>query len=161
MYKSAKVWVCVNNSDLGKVRKVDISDIKLVKDTSLKITLNQVKDVVGNVKLCKYTGFYVHREGEIDLLGKELINNFNSYEKALNLALLGDESYISNGKVAPDCGCAIHHWDFAKPYLYDTLDIDYDTIYVDYIFYSGKWYVRIDKKWALLEPMIDNMIEIC
>ena len=44
MYKSAKVWVCVNNSDLGEVRKVDISNIKLVKDTSLNITLNQVKE---------------------------------------------------------------------------------------------------------------------
>ena len=59
--------------------------------------INKFQCRVKHVKLSPYLEIYSHFDGYVDGVGRCLIENFGTYEKALNLVLCGDHSSIING----------------------------------------------------------------
>lgn len=87
------IWLKINPDDFGKTLHSDISTLpnpiegKNELDTAVCIPDNPLNNIL-------YLGIYCHWDGYPDGVGKELQNKFNTYEKVLNLILLGDCSSI-------------------------------------------------------------------
>ena len=90
MSTTSTIYVKVRKEDKGKALKCDLSKVILNLDNSFKIKKEEIERKITPIKLDKdYIRIYVHWNGYVDGVGRELLNNYD-YEKALNLILLGD-----------------------------------------------------------------------
>lgn len=99
---------------------------------------------------------YHHWDGYPEGVGETLINEYNTYEKALNLVLGGDCSTI-NRAYSPYALRKSEDWDTIKPQLI-TEDCGISEEY-DYMFKDGEWFVRSSydkrcKKWTLVSKIL-------
>lgn len=91
---------------------------------------------------------YVHSDGYPDGVGRCLIDNYNSYEKALELFNFGDASYL--GKTIDECSFYNRDWnrdiDEARKYKTEWLYMhamrgeEWHIEYI-YIFKNNEWFV--------------------
>lgn len=108
-----------------------------------------------------YIGIYCHYDGYIDGVGKELLENYNTREKALNLISCGDCSEVLDNvrayfpwrtNVAMDVNQLRRVWNVQRPYQSKVLD--FRTHYV-YLFENGEWYlVSKDYSKTLLKDLV-------
>ena len=112
--------------------------------------INKFQCRVKRVKLSPYLEIYCHFDGYVDGVGRCLIENFGTYEKALNLVLCGDHSSIING-TSPYVALGECKWDECKPKRYNS--IPEVTGNYQYLFKSDKWYHRDfrNKTWRLVK----------
>lgn len=87
------IWVKIQETDFGKTLKSDISLLSNSVECGDKINTAVCipSKPLNNIL---YLGIYCHWDGYLDGVGKELQTKFDTYEKALNLILLGDCSTI-------------------------------------------------------------------
>ena len=82
---------------------------------------------------------YHHWDGYPDGVGDTLLNEYNDYDKALNLVLGGDVSTI-NGRYTPYATRKGEDWDSIQP---EAVNEDYPCKEeYDYMFKDGEWFVR-------------------
>lgn len=112
----------------------------------------------------KVIRIYHHWDGYPDGVGKTLLEEFNSYEKAINLIAFGDASDI-NGTTAVfyNSWREGEDWKHTKPRQYtseqayeESCDEDYA-----YLFKDGKWYVKNcwsdeNTDWKAVEEVIEK-----
>ena len=135
MSTRSMIYVKVNEEDFGKVMTCDI--VKLpnpIIDLNYPCVEYHIHPNPTDKVL--YLGIYCHFDGYPSGVGKELKENFNTYEKALNLILLGSCSSIINHIRT------YHNWRNEQleivckqglpPKLGDSIDYGY-------IFENGKW----------------------
>lgn len=115
--------------------------------------INKFQCRVKRVKLGQYLEIYCHFDGYVDGVGRCLIENFETYEKALNLVLCGDHSSIINGTI-PYIALWETKWDWFKPKKYNS--VPEVTENYQYLFKSNEWYYRDfwDKTWRLVRDYI-------
>lgn len=93
MSTHCRIYVRINKEDFGKTLTADINQLPnpLVDNNypclPIKILSSPTDD-------CLLMGIYCHFDGYSSGVGAELKKKFNTYEKALNLILLGSVSYI-------------------------------------------------------------------
>lgn len=145
MSTNARIWVKIDPQDYGKTLKADETKLPF------KLVENNYPTMVG-VKIDPkpvapiYIGVYVHFDGYfVGGVGQALVENFKTYEQALNLVLLGDLSYID-----PNDGiCSYHNWrnedfhavqcQYDEEYFYKMLQQAYYEY--EYVFENGTWEV--------------------
>ena len=146
------VWVKIKEEDKGSTKKADLIEVGLLEGDTLcyRDKEDVAKDKIQGVELNgNYIGFYHHFDGYLSGLGKTLLEHFDTYDKILNIALLGDESSIVDGDISPYCSFERERWDNIKPTVKDELgNIEYEF---EYLFNNDKWYYRYgDIDWTLL-----------
>lgn len=137
MATRCNICVRLRREDIGKSLRIDLEKIEsnsgAVNSYFNEVTLDG-----------EYIEIYVHWDGYPTGVGKELVSNYNTYEKALNLTLGGDCSsvysewipYVINNQ----------DWDQNKPRILSELpDAENDYLYV---FDLDCWWV---KSWSGLE----------
>lgn len=166
MSTNSVIMVKINDSDKGKMlslKKKLLPFPILDKEVDFKLMCNRAtkedyekafKEVdmkaFHKIKLIgNYIAIYHHWDGYPTALGRELLDNYNSYEKALNLMSLGNCSSIMSGgfndrpnfitpyALGHDCK---DQWnEEAKPKLLDKPN-DWRKQYT-YVFENNQWYV--------------------
>ena len=101
---------------------------------------------------------YHHFDGYIKGVGKTLIENYNSYEDALNLVLGGDCSSI-NGSYCSYATRKGEDWEGIQPKAIDE-NLPAKNEY-DYMFKGDKWFVRAlyneeYKDWTPLDEAVEK-----
>ena len=113
---------------------------------------------------------YVHSDGYPDGVGHCLVNNYNSYEKAIELFNFGDASYL--GETIDECSFYHRDWkrdlDKARMYKNEWLYMhamkgeEWHIEYI-YIFKDGRWFVSsgesVDTKKTTLPMKIYDDVE--
>lgn len=136
------IGVVVNPQDNGKTIEPNIElfgkEIETYSDVP-ELHKTVIKDSTKVIRI------YHHWDGYPSGLGKTLTEEFNSYEKALNLITFGDASSINGTSAAFYNSCRKgEDWDNTKPRQYDTeteYEVTCDEDYA-YLFKDGKWYVK-------------------
>lgn len=96
------------------------------------------EDVIINKK---YLGIYCHFDGYPDGVGKELVNNYSDFSKALNLILGGDCSVILDGSIRRYATREGENWKYIQPRQLDIIQkVSDDSEYL-YIFMNNRWYL--------------------
>lgn len=107
-----------------------------IKDEDLGRQITHLSDNTV-VTLGKYMTIYCHSDGYVDGVGKALYDEYNSYEKVLNLILEGDCSSI---------GVPYYKWekysDNKPKGSMERPKINEEYLYV---FEDGEWYVSSEK----------------
>ena len=85
-----------------------------------------------------YIEIYHHWDGYPSSLGKTLLDEFNDYDKALNLCLGGDASTINNDVIKQYTPWRGESWEYCKPSMLDAPRYWNDYLYK---FEDGEWYV--------------------
>lgn len=140
MSTTSTIYVKVRKEDKGKALKCDLSKITLSFNNPFKIKKEEIERKITPIKLDKdYIRIYVHNDGYVDGVGRELLNNYD-YEKALNLILLGDESSII-GECKPYVGRTDYpeEWEDIKPMT--MYDVEQDEMFTYLLDDDDKWYV--------------------
>lgn len=149
------IYMEVKPQDIGKFKKCNTDNIVLYGGEDdwddRKFFNGLLAERLKRVKIRKFVGIYHHNDGYLNELGKTLSNKFNTYDKALNLILCGDEiSIVNHGKLKPYM-CLNDNWDLYKPMASEYLPPSPSHNY-DYLFKDGKWYFRHGnmERWRLL-----------
>lgn len=102
-----------------------------------------------------YLQIYVHYDGYPEHMIPTLLNNFNSYDKALALVLAGDASSINEKFGDVVCYAYEDGFESTRPAQQDMPTLDEEYLY---IFKDDKWYIDvpegyipIDKYFEILE----------
>ena len=149
------IGVVVNPQDKGKAIEPSLELLGKEIETTLE---NQEFHTTTIDESTEVIRIYHHWDGYPDGVGRTLFEEFNSYEKAINLIAFGDASDI-NGTTAVfyNSWREGEDWKHTKPRQYtseqayeDSCDEDYA-----YLFKDGKWYVKNcwsdeDKDWKEL-----------
>ena len=174
MSTNAVIMVKINDSDNGKMLslKKDLLPFPILdKEVDYKLMFNKAtkedyekafKEVnmkaFRNIKLIgNYIAIYHHWDGYPTALGRELLDNYNSYEKALNLMALGNCSSIMsggfNGKPNFITPYALSNndkdpWNEEKPTFLNAAT-EWQEQYT-YVFENNQWYVIKKRKMIKL-----------
>lgn len=136
MSTRSMIYVRVNEEDFGKVLTCDISKLPNPM-TELNYPCVEYRIHPNPLDKVLYLGIYCHFDGYPGGVGAELINKFNTYEKALNLILLGACSYII------DSIKSYHNWRNEDIEIHSvqgrTPTFKGDMISHKYVFENGKW----------------------
>lgn len=134
MATHCRIYLRINKENFGKTITADITKLPnpMVENNypclPIKIHSNPLNDVL-------FMGIYCHFDGYPSGVGTELKEKFDTYEKALNLVLLGDVSHII-GTIK-----SYHNWRNEEVDIRVLQDIvprpceDYT-----YIFHNGEWH---------------------
>lgn len=151
MATRATITLKIKDEDLNKTKKFDID--KLPENTSYKDDcIENLREVTLNKP---YISIYHHFDGYPEGLGLTLYEEFNDYDKALNILLGGDASSINGDTIIQYCPAyQDENWDRTKPDLTDEIpaaDQDYQ-----YYFDDEKWWFRGYEKtnWKDLEKFL-------
>lgn len=151
MATRATITLKIKDEDLNKTKKFDID--KLPENTSYKDDcIENLREVTLNKP---YISIYHHFDGYPEGLGFTLYEEFNDYDKALNILLGGDASSINGDTIIQYCPAyQDENWDRTKPDLTDEIpaaDQDYQ-----YYFDGEKWWFRGYEKtnWKDLEKFL-------
>lgn len=89
----AMIYLKVNEKDVGMELYPDLE--RLPKQRHI---LPRIQSKLEYVELKEgYMGIYHHNDSDPELLGKTLLEHYNTYNDVRNLLLFGDESCIVNG----------------------------------------------------------------
>ena len=151
MATRATITLKIKDEDLNKTKKFDID--KLPENTSYNDDcIENLREVTLNKP---YISIYHHFDGYPEGLGLTLYEEFNDYDKALNILLGGDASSINGDTIIQYCPAyQDENWDRTKPDLTDEIpaaDQDYQ-----YYFDDEKWWFRGYEKtnWKDLEKFL-------
>ena len=140
MSTTSTIYVKVRKEDKGKALKCDLSKITLSFNNPFGIKVEEIERKITPIKLDKdYIRIYVHRNGDVDGVGYELLTNYD-YKKILNLILLGDESDIIN-VCTPYVGRTDYaeEWEDVQPMTME--NVEQDEMFTYLLDDDGKWYV--------------------
>jgi hypothetical protein len=145
MATRSNIAVVVKNEDLGKTIKFD--ENKLPKDRVAE-GVEVMEEVTINKPVIQ---IYHHWDGYPEGVGQTLIDDFNDYDKALNLVLGGDVSSINGGCLAYYCA----REGFVEPAQLDTPICEEEYVYK---FEDGNWYFQSDEdtEWHNLKEYLDK-----
>lgn len=146
-----------NSNIIVKVKKSDISSIALFDAKKLDVPEKSWDEnnngiINGNEKPVEitneYIGIYCHWDGYLAGVGYALKEYFNTYEKALNLVLGGDLSYIDDdGNIMRYATRDGEDWDYIAPEQSDD-PISLANQEYNYLFEDGKWkWLNDDGEW--------------
>ena len=148
MSTRSNIAVVVKSEDLGKTMKFDVNKVPRGK---MALGVNEMGEVTIEKPVLE---IYHHWDGYPDGVGKTLINEFNDYDKALNLVLGGDVSTINGLEMR--FYCEMDGWDECKTSQYDV-----PTLYEEYIykFEDGVWYFQgeDDTEWRNLSEYLKTL----
>lgn len=89
--------------DVGRIKKCDVNKIPVKQKKTFRSEILPNMDILNavlkGVKLPEYLEIYHHWDGYPSGLGEYLNEHYNTYEKVLNLVLIGDVSNIIGGIV--------------------------------------------------------------
>ena len=155
------IGVVVNPQDNGKTISPSLE--LLGKDIESHLEKPEFHDTVIE-DTTKVIRIYHHWDGYPDGVGLTLLEEFNSYEKAINLIAFGDASSITGtNAVFYNSWRDGEDWKITKPRQYaseqsyeESCDEDYA-----YLFKDGKWYVKNcwsdeDSDWKAVEEVIEK-----
>jgi hypothetical protein len=155
------IGVVVNPQDNGKTISPSLE--LLGKEIFTWLDKPEFHDTVIE-ETTKVIRIYHHFDGNPDGVGKTLLDEFNSYEKAINLIAFGDaSSIIGTNALFYNSWRAGAEWKNTKPRQY-TSEQDYDDSCnkdYAYLFKDGKWYVKKcwfgeDGDWKAVEEVINK-----
>ena len=156
MSTTSTIYVKVRKEDKGKALKCDLSKITLSFNTPFNIKVEEIERKITPIKLDKdYIRIYVHWDGYVDGVGRELLNNYD-YEKALNLILLGDESSII-GECTPYVGRTDYaeEWEDIKPMTLE--NVEQDEMFTYLLGDDDKWYVAEgNREFELVSDLLED-----
>ena len=156
MSTTSTIYVKVRKEDKGKALKCDLSKVSLNLNNSLRIKVEEIERKITPIKLDKdYIRIYVHWSGDVDGVGRELLNNYD-YEKALNLILLGDESDIID-VCTPYVGRTDfpEEWEDIKPMTLENVEQDEMLTYL--LGDDDKWYVaKGNGEFELVSDLLED-----
>jgi hypothetical protein len=149
----ASIAVMVKPQDVGKDIVPNIDLLGKTTETNIQTTHIDVST--------KFISIFHNWDGHPHNLGKTLLEDFNSYEKALNLISFGNASSI-NGEVAvfyhSDFYGEHGFWEQTKPLQFNNETqlgckcyLEYSEY--NYLFKDGKWY----ENGKELEKIINNI----
>jgi hypothetical protein len=155
------IGVVVNPQDNGKTISPSLE--LLGKEIFTWLDKPEFHDTVIE-ETTKVIRIYHHFDGNPDGVGKTLLDEFNSYEKAINLIAFGDaSSIIGTNALFYNSWREGEDWKHTKPRQYtseqayeESCDEDYA-----YLFKDGKWYVKNcwseeDTDWKAVEEVIEK-----
>lgn len=135
MSTSAHIFIRLDDSDIGKTMKQDLSKIG--------VNMNFVKEQPREVTLEKrYMGIRCQWDCYPDGVGNVLLSEFKDKESIINLLLGGDASSLIGGVVqyATIYEESKEPWEYNKPKFYDAIpDTTEDFLY---LFQDNVWYIR-------------------
>jgi len=110
----------------------------------------------------KFMYIYHHWDGYPECLGETLLNEFNDYDKILNLLLAGDESSINGDSICPYHAWRNEDWESVKPEFTD--ECPFGDLFIEYVykFENGLWYVKEGDynetyDWKLLTDVLEDL----
>ena len=136
------IGVVVNPQDKGKAIEPSLELLGKEIETTLENPELHTTTIDESTEVIR---IYHHWDGYPSGVGKTLLEEFNSYEKAINLIAFGDASTINGtNAVFYNSWREGEDWKHTKPRQYtseqayeDSCDEDYA-----YLFKDGKWYVK-------------------
>lgn len=137
MATRATITLKIKDEDLNKTKKFDID--KLPENTSYNDDcIENLREVTLNKP---YINIYHHFDGYPEGLGLTLYEEFNDYDKALNILLGGDASSINGNTITQYCAAyKDEDWDSAKPDLSEEIPAAHQDY--QYYFDGEKWWFR-------------------
>ena len=153
------IGVVVNSQDNGKTISPSLE--LLGKDIESFLKEAEFHDTVIEDST-KVIRIYHHWDGYPNGVGKTLLKEFNSYEKAINLIAFGDASTIvGTDATFYNSWREGEDWKITKPRQYTSEQAYEDSCNEDYayLFKDGKWYVKNcwsddDTDWKAVEEAI-------
>ena len=155
------IGVVVNPQDKGKAIEPSLELLGKDIETILENPEFHTTTIDESTEVIR---IYHHWDGYPSGVGKTLLEEFNSYEKAINLIAFGDASTINGtDAVFYNSWRDGEDWKHTKPRQYtseqaygDSCDEDYA-----YLFKDGKWYVKNcwsdeDSDWKAVEEVIEK-----
>lgn len=137
MATRATITLKIKDEDLNKTKKFDID--KLPENTSYNDDcIENLQEVTLNKP---YISIYHHFDGYPEGLGLTLYEEFNDYDKALNILLGGDASSINGNTITQYCAAyKDEDWDSDKPDLSEEIPGAHQDY--QYYFDGEKWWFR-------------------
>lgn len=127
------IWLKVRKEDYGKVMKADPEKLP-TELHDYKYKPHDVKIPHGCEDRDLWIGVYCNYDGYPDGVGEELVRNYNTYEKVLNLILFGELSCICGYVKSYRCWRAeaqtIYKAAFGKPTNYQMYSYYFDEDYM-------------------------------
>lgn len=166
------IWLEVKEEDKGKTFRPNLSLVGKpvgcvddVTDDRREMTETDIAEIPSLVTDKKYVGIYHHWDGYPEGVGEVLVNEFNTYEKVLNLMTFGDESSICGERITPYCvrsgSYNGRHGSGAMKRDSDLLDSLRNCTHINYIylFRDGQWYVFNDdfSGMTLVKTCLENI----
>lgn len=155
---SAYIGIVVKPQDKGTVIKpnLDLLGKGIASEFKSPMLHNTVIDEESEV-----IRIYHNLDSNLKELGVALIEEFNSYEKALNLMGFGDaNSIVSEVATFYNSWRSGEEWAYTKPHQFKSEQI-FESKSVEsfiYLFKNGQWWVKqcyaIDKEWKLLSDVL-------
>ena len=155
------IGVVVNPQDKGKAIEPSLELLGKEIETTLENPEFHTTTIDESTEVIR---IYHHWDGYPSGVGRTLFEEFNSYEKAINLIAFGDASTINGtDAVFYNSWREGEDWKHTKPRQYtseqayeESCDEDYA-----YLFKDGKWYVKNcwsdeDKDWKAVEEAIEK-----
>ena len=149
MGTTSMIWLKVRKEDYGKVFKADPAKIptKLLDFNFEPEEVRLPANPGGKLGSELYIGVYCNFDGYHDGVGRELANNYKTYEDVLNLILFGELSCICDYVVSYKCWRnekqTIYKSEFGRPKstqeYYYCFDEDYIGTDVLSTFYHTHW----------------------
>ena len=157
MSTTSFIGVVVNPQDKGTVIEPNLKrfgkeiSLELDNPTFYKTNINKSTEV-----MC----IYHHFDGSPKLLGKTLLDEFDTYEKAINLVSFGDaSSIIGDLAVLYSNFSNEEEWQYTKPKQYKN-EKDFESNCIEsyiYLFKDGQWLVKqcysINPEWKILSEV--------
>ena len=155
------IGVVVNSQDNGKTISPSLE--LLGKDIESFLAEAEFHDTVIEDST-KVIRIYHHWDGYPDGVGQTLLEEFNSYEKAINLIAFGDaSSIVGTDATFYNSWREGEDWKITKPRQYTSEQAYEESCNEDYayLFKDGKWYVKNcwsdeNTDWKAVEEVIEK-----
>ena len=153
------IGVVVNSQDNGKTISPSLELLGKGIESFLKEAEFHDTVIEDSTKVIR---IYHHWDGYPNGVGKTLLKEFNSYEKAINLIAFGDaSSIVGTDATFYNSWREGEDWKITKPRQYTSEQAYEDSCNEDYayLFKDGKWYVKNcwsddDTDWKAVEEAI-------
>jgi hypothetical protein len=158
MSTSSYIGVVIKPQDRGSIIKpnLDLLGKGIASEFKNPLLHNTVIDEESEV-----IRIYHHWDSYPKGLGVTLMEDFNSYEKALNLMGFGDaSSIVSEVPTFYNSWRSGEEWAYTKPHQFKSEQLfeSKSTESYIYLFKDGNWWVKqcyaIDKEWKLLSEVL-------
>ena len=135
--------------------------IKVKKKDIGRILTHTFKGKEYQTKIEKpYLGIYCHWDGYVDGVGRELLEEYNDYEKVLALISGGNASSVIDGVDYYMSWERDEVWSHNCPRQTDKPEVTMGWTEYAYVFKNGKWYVGIVKYHKNGSETINYLVEL-